>query len=87
MGRGSLKGEIIMLKKSGESVLKRVHIISRKDEWAIKKEGVSKASKIYREKETAIKQAQKLRKNGYDVIVHKKDGSIQKWEESLTEIG
>ena len=76
-----------MSKKSGKSVLKRVHIISRKDEWAIKKEGASRVSKIYQEKETAIKQAQKLRKNRYDVIVHKKDGSIERWEEPLTEIG
>ena len=80
MGRGSPEGEIKMSKKLGESVLKRVHIISRKDEWAIKKEGASRASKIYQKKETAIKQAQKLRKTGYDVIVHKKDGSVQKWE-------
>jgi Uncharacterized protein conserved in bacteria (DUF2188). len=39
-----------MSKKSGKSVLKRVHIISRKDRWAIKKEGASRASKIYQKK-------------------------------------
>jgi len=69
-----------MSKKPGKGTSKRVHIISRKDGWAIKKQGASRASKIYQKKETAIKNAQKLRKTGHDVIVHKKDGSIQKWE-------
>lgn len=69
-----------MSKKPGKGTSKRVHIISRKDGWAIKKQGASRASKIYQKKETAIKKAQKLRKTGHDVIVHKKDGSIQKWE-------
>jgi len=69
-----------MSKKPGKGTSKRVHIISRKDGWAIKKQGASRASKIYQKKETAIKNAQKLRKSGHDVILHKKDGSIQKWE-------
>lgn len=69
-----------MSKKSGKATSKRVHIISREDGWAIKKQGASRASKIYQNKETAIKNAQKMRKTGHDVIVHKKDGSIQKWE-------
>ncbi|TET74522.1 MAG: DUF2188 domain-containing protein [Candidatus Aminicenantes bacterium] len=69
-----------MSKKTGKDTSKRVHIISRKDGWAVKKQGASRASKIYQKKETAIKNAQKLRRTGHDVIVHKKDGSIQKWE-------
>jgi len=56
---------------------KRVHIISRGDNWAVKKEGTTRASKIYQDKESAITSA---RKSGLDVVVHKKDGSIQKWE-------
>jgi hypothetical protein len=56
---------------------KRVHVISRGDSWAVKKEGNLKASKVYPDKETAITGA---RKSGHDVVVHKKDGSIQKWE-------
>jgi len=71
-----------MSKKSGKGTSKRVHIISRKDGWAVKKQGASRASKIYQKKETAIKGAQKLRKTGHDVIVHKKDGSIQRWKKS-----
>jgi len=74
------KRKIIMSKKSRKSTSKRVHIISRRNGWAIKKQRASRASKIYKKKETAIKKAQKLRKTGHDVIIHKKDGSIQKWE-------
>jgi len=58
----------------------RVHIISREDGWAIKKEGNTRATKVYENKDTAIKNARKLIEQGHDVIVHKKDGSIQKWE-------
>ena len=58
----------------------RVHIISRDDGWAIIKEGNTRATKVYENKDTAIKNARKLIEQGHDVIVHKKDGSIQKWE-------
>ncbi|MGD0216272.1 MAG: DUF2188 domain-containing protein [Desulfobaccales bacterium] len=63
---------------SGSS--KRAHIISRDDGWAIKIEGNIKATKIYQKKDSAIKGARKLVEQGHDVIVHKKDGSIQNWE-------
>ena len=59
----------------------RVHVISRKDGWAVKKEGNTKASKLFGQKEAAVEGARKLSK-GHDVIVHKKDGSIQRWERS-----
>jgi hypothetical protein len=67
-----------MSKSSGKGGAgKRVHVISRGDNWAVKKEGNVKASKIYPDKQTAISDA---RRSGSDVVVHKKDGSIQKWE-------
>jgi hypothetical protein len=71
-----------MSKKTGKSTPKRAHIISRKDGWAIKKEDASRASKIYKRKDTAVKDSEKLRKQGHDVIVHKKDGTIQDWKKS-----
>jgi uncharacterized protein YdaT len=58
----------------------RVHVISRKDGWAVKKEGNTKASKVFDRKEAAVEGAKKLSKGHSDVIVHKKDGSIQRWE-------
>lgn len=71
-----------MTKKSSTSTKKRVHIISRKDGWAVKKEGTKRASKIYKKKDSAVKGAEKLKKSGHDVVVHKKDGTIQKWEKA-----
>lgn len=59
----------------------RVHVISRKDGWAVKKEGNTKATRVFDRKEAAVEGARKLSK-GHDVIVHKKDGSIQRWERS-----
>ncbi len=64
---------------SGSPKNQRVHVISRKDGWAVKKEGNTKASKLFDKKEAAVEGARKLSK-GHDVIVHKKDGSIQRWE-------
>lgn len=61
---------------------KRAHIISRDNGWAIKKEGASKASKIYGDKNSAVKDSEKLRNKGHDVIIHKKDGTIQDWKKS-----
>lgn len=61
---------------------KRVHIISRKQDWAVKREGASRASKIYSNKDMAIKNAEKMRNNGYDIIIHKKDGTVQDWKKS-----
>ena len=57
----------------------RIHVISRKDGWAVIKEGNAKASRLFEKKEAAVDGARKLSK-GHDVIVHRKDGSIQRWE-------
>jgi len=71
-----------MIKKKGSSTSKRVHIISRNDGWAVKREGASRASRIYETKKTAVNSVTILRSTGHDVVVHKKDGSIQKWIKS-----
>ncbi|MDR3555463.1 MAG: DUF2188 domain-containing protein [Syntrophobacteraceae bacterium] len=59
----------------------RIHVVSRKDGWAVKKEGNTKASKVFQGKNAAVEGAKKLSK-GCDVIVHKKGGSIQRWEKA-----
>ncbi len=61
---------------------KRVHIIKRDNGWAVKKQGGSKASKIYKDKKVAKKRANSLRKKGYDLIIHKRDGSIEEWKKA-----
>jgi hypothetical protein len=58
----------------------KTHIIKRESGWAVKKEGSDRASKIYITKEEAIKHASKEAKSGDELIIHKKDGSIQDWK-------
>ncbi len=67
-------------KKTG-SAGKRVHVISREKGWAVKSEGTARAYRIYSRKDAAVKGARKLSK-ARDVVVHRRDGSIQKWEKS-----
>lgn len=67
-------------KVSIKSPSKRVHVISKRDGWAVKKEGAARASKIYETKESAIAGAEKVAKKSYDVVIHKKDGTIQSWK-------
>jgi hypothetical protein len=50
----------------------------------VKKEGSSRASKIYSTKDAAVRGAKKTSK-GQDVIVHKRDGSIEKWYRAETD--
>jgi hypothetical protein len=61
---------------------KRAHIIKRDSGWALKKQGAERASKIYSTKEKAVKSAEKLKRAGHDIIIHKRNGSIEKWNKS-----
>ncbi|MBI3128307.1 MAG: DUF2188 domain-containing protein [Candidatus Tectomicrobia bacterium] len=58
----------------------RVHVIAHQEGWAIKQEGQSRASKICSTKEAAVRNASQVAVKGQDVVVHKKDGSIQSWK-------
>lgn len=69
-------------RKAAEMADKRIHIIKRGYGWAHKKEGNQKASTIAKSKDEAIKIAAPLKKKGYDIIIHKEDGSIEKWEKA-----
>jgi len=58
----------------------RYHVTKRGDGWAVKKEGSSRASKVYKTKEDATKEALKYLEKGSDVVIHDRDGSIVKWQ-------
>jgi hypothetical protein len=58
----------------------RYHVTKRGDGWAVKKEGTSRASKVHTNKDDAKRDAQKYREKGNDVVIHKRDGSIEKWQ-------
>ncbi len=68
-----------MAKKATSS--KKVHVISRNGGWAVKSEGATRASKVYKTKDAAVSGAKKSSR-GRDVVIHKKDGSIEKWQKS-----
>lgn len=68
--------------KINTSSSKRTHVVKRDSGWAVKKEGAQRASKIHKTKDEAVKDARRNKKSGSDVVIHKKDGSIQKWEKS-----
>ncbi len=60
----------------------RVHIIKRSDGWVLKKEGAERASRKYPTREEAIDSARLYRIKGYDVVVHRADGTVERWSKS-----
>lgn len=60
-------------------MVKRVHIISSGGMWAIKKEGGARAIRKFTNKDLAVSFSKKLHGKGYDIILHRKDGSVDSW--------
>ena len=61
--------------------IKRVHIISRHNEgWAILKQGASRALKVYPTKEDALIGSYRFLQLGYDLVIHRKDGSVEQYK-------
>jgi len=56
----------------------KTHIIKRGDGWAVKKQGRTRASKVYKSQDDAIRGAKKMNSSA-EIIVHKRDGSVRKW--------
>lgn len=56
--------------------MKKYHIISRDRGWAIKKEGSSRAIKIFKDKSDAIRYYIEVIREEFVLYVHKEDGSI-----------
>lgn len=55
----------------------RVHVVPSKDGWAVKREGAKRASAVKSTKDSAVRVASNL-KTVDKLIIHKKDGTIQK---------
>ncbi|MBI1224655.1 MAG: DUF2188 domain-containing protein [Bacteroidetes bacterium] len=63
--------------------IKRVHIISRHNEgWAVKKQGASRALKVYPTKDDALFGAFPYLQLGYDLVIHRKDGSVEQYKKA-----
>ena len=59
----------------------RVHVIPDNGRWSVKREGLSRASRVLGDKSKAIELARSLaRRNSMEVIVHDKDGSVLRRE-------
>lgn len=63
---------------------KRMHVIKRRNAgWAVITEGAARASKIYATQPEAVTNALKYRNKGSDVVIHREDGSIERWEKAI----
>ena len=59
---------------------KSIHVIKRRNRWAVRKFGASRALKLYDQKVDAILAASKFWERGYTLVVHLKDGSVDYWK-------
>ena len=62
--------------KAGSSKTGRIHVVPSKSGWSVKKEGAKRSSAVRPTKEGALRAAKNVK--GTRVVVHKKDGTIQK---------
>ncbi|AEI47686.1 DUF2188 domain-containing protein [Runella slithyformis] len=62
--------------------IKRAHVISRRGRWGLLKQGYKKASGLYDTKQEAVRAARRLKSEGYDIIIHDKDGTVSRWEKA-----
>ncbi|RWZ58135.1 DUF2188 domain-containing protein [Halobacillus fulvus] len=54
------------------------HVVSHEDGWAVQAEDAKQPSDVFEKKQEAIDRAEEIAENkGTQVIIHKKDGSIQ----------
>lgn len=63
--------------KAASSGSKRIHVVPSRDGWSVKKEGAKRSSSVMSTKEDALKAAKNI-KSAKWIVVHKKDGTIQK---------
>lgn len=74
---------LLHIKKTMQANVKRVHIISRYNGgWAVKKQGASRALKVYPTKEDAVIGSYPFLQLGYDLVIHRKDGSVEQFKKA-----
>ncbi|HEX4961983.1 MAG TPA: DUF2188 domain-containing protein [Thermoanaerobaculia bacterium] len=60
---------------------KVVHVIPDRNRWVVRRERAKRATRILSDREQAIDLARALaRQTNGEVIVHRKDGSMQEWQ-------
>ena len=72
------KRVVLRLRAAAQSNSGRIHVVSRDNGWAIRKEGAPRAIKVFDIKKEAVNAAQTYVQKGLakEVVVHKKDGSV-----------
>lgn len=58
---------------------KRYHIISRGQGWVLLRETAMRPYKYFTSKEEARKLAERFRAQGFDIVVHRNDASVEQW--------
>lgn len=77
--RSREKGEDGESQARPELMDKGEHVLSHKQGWAVKAEDAEKPSNVYETKQEAVNRAEEIAENkGTQVIIHKKDGTIQR---------
>lgn len=63
--------------KAAATKTNRVHVVPADGGWSVKKEGAKRSSAVRSTKDGAVKAARSI-KSADRIIVHKKDGTIQR---------
>lgn len=61
---------------------KRAHVISRRGRWDLLKQGHKRALGLFDTQKEAIQAAKKLKSDGYDIVIHDKNGTVKRWEKA-----
>jgi len=80
MAKGTLENKERLtekFRKAASTNSGRIHVVPSKDGWSVKKEGAKRSAVVRPTKEGAL-EAARLLKSADRIVVHKKDGTIQK---------
>ena len=56
----------------------KLHLISRAGQWAVTRQGASRASKIVESQGDAVDAAKRLASGKAEIVVHRRDGTVSK---------
>lgn len=56
----------------------KLHVISRSGQWAVTRQGASRASKVVDSQGDAVDAAKRLASGKAEIVVHRRDGTVSK---------